>query len=86
MITEKQTTLYDRVVELTVQYLGPAAERFVVRQIQLHVGKEPSDLTEEDLEQLIDWIVSAISLLTDDTALIDEFSGRLSTLAKGGRP
>ena len=82
MIAEKQDTLYDRVVEVTVYYLGPAAERFVARQIEMHIGKEPSDLTEDDLEKLVDWIRLAIALLSEDSELVDEFTQSLLALAK----
>ena len=85
MISSKQATLYDQVVEVTVQYLGPAAERFITRQIRMHLGKEPEDLTEADLEKLVDWIRLAIALLSEDNELVDDFSDSLMELAKKKR-
>lgn len=82
MIKAGNSTLYEQVVEVTVHYLGPAAERFVVRQIQMHLDKEPEDLTEKDLEKLVDWIRLAIALLSQDSKLVDEFSESLLALAK----
>lgn len=77
-----QKTLYEQVVEVTDRYLGPASERFVSRQIQMHIGKDPKDLTQKDLEKLVDWIRLAMALLTEDNKLVDDFSERLLTLAK----
>lgn len=66
-------SLYERVVEITHIYLGPAADRFIDRQIQNHIHKDPSKLTLADLELLIDWIKVAVSLLTDDAEIVEEY-------------
>lgn len=66
-------TVYERVVRITHTYLGPAAERFIYRQVLNHIHKEPSKLTKDDLELLIDWIRAAVSLLTDDTEIVEEY-------------
>jgi hypothetical protein len=81
MISTRKS-LYDQVVEITSQYLGPASERFISRQIQMHIGKEPQDLTHKDLEKLIDWIKLSIALLTEDNKLVEDFSKRLTLLAR----
>jgi len=75
-------TLFDRVVEVTHVYLGPAADRFIVRQIHNHLGKEPHELSRNDLTKLIDWIRIAVSFLTDDTALIEEYAEELEKLTR----
>jgi hypothetical protein len=74
-------TVYDQVVKVTHVYLGPAAERFIDRQVQNHLHKEPAAITTEDLSKLIDWIGMAVSLLTDDTGIIEEYISRLRKLA-----
>lgn len=74
-------TVYDQVVKVTHVYLGPAAERFIDRQVQNHLHKEPSAITSQDLSKLIDWIGMAVSLLTDDAGIIEEYIGRLRKLA-----
>lgn len=81
MSSTKQS-LYEQVVNVTMEYLGPAAERFITRQIKTHIGKEPEDLTEDDLEKLVDWIKLAIALLTEDTEMVDDFSKSLLQLSK----
>lgn len=75
-----QTKLYQQVVEVTNNYLGPAAERFIARQVQNHLKKRPEDLSQLDLQRLIDWIQIAVSLLTDDTDIIEEYIAELNKL------
>lgn len=72
-------TLYDQVVQATHTYLGPAADRFIARQVQNHLHKRPEDLSQEDLERLVDWIQIAVSLLTEDSDIIEDY---VSTLRK----
>lgn len=74
-------TVYDQVVEVTYDYLGPAAERFVAREVEAHLGKKPEDLTRSDIGKLHDWTKLAIALLTEDSKLVDEFSKNLMAIA-----
>jgi hypothetical protein len=75
------TSLYDRVVSITRVYLGPAADRFIARQVQNHLHKEPQALSTDDLKVLIDWIRVAVSLLTEDNEIVEEYTTRLQDLA-----
>jgi hypothetical protein len=77
-----QAVLYRQVVDVTNAYLGPASERFIARQIQNHLQKEPEELTREDLVKLVDWIKIAISLLTEDSKTVDDFTESLMSLTK----
>jgi len=79
-------TLYEQVVQVTHAYLGPAAERFIARQVQNHLHKNPEQLSAEDLSQLIDWIQIAVSLLTDDSDIIEEYIHELRILTKQSQP
>jgi len=72
--------LYQRVVRITHIYLGPAADRFIARQVENHLHKDPSRMTTDDLEHLIDWIRVAVSLLTDDAEIIEEYVQQLQRL------
>jgi len=73
--------LYARVVRITHIYLGPAADRFIARQVENHLHKEPEKISQSDLAQLIDWIRVAVSLLTDDHEIIEEYVLELQRLA-----
>jgi hypothetical protein len=74
-------TLYEQVVETTHTYLGPAADRFIARQVQNHLKKRPEQLSHSDLSQLIDWIQIAVSLLTEDSDIIEDYITELRKLA-----
>jgi hypothetical protein len=75
MSNNKAITLYAEVVDITYDYLGPAADRFVTRQIRSHLGKAPEELKKRDLRDLI-----AMSLLTDDDQLIAKYISDLKHL------
>ncbi len=81
-MTDAERTLYKQVVKITQDYLGPAAERFVTRQIETHLQKQPEDLTKKDLVQLVDWLKIAIALLTEDGKMVDDFANSLLKLGK----
>jgi len=74
-------TLYDNIVKVIEFYLGPAAPRFVERQISSHLHKSPEEVTAEDIAQLVEWIRISLALLTDDRAAIDECTRKLTQLA-----
>lgn len=89
MGSSSKASLYDEVVRTTHVYLGPAAERFIDRQVENHLHKSPEDLSQEDLAGLIDWILVAVSLLTEETAIIEEYAVELRKLAgidESGKP
>jgi hypothetical protein len=72
--------LFQRVTVITEEYLGPAAERFVARQISFHLSKTPAELTAKDLPTFIEWARITLSLLTEDRDVIDEFTTKLTDL------
>ena len=74
--------LYDEVVTVTYNYLGPAADRFVARQMRNHLQKDPTDLKPKDLRQLIDWIQLAMRLISNDSQTVDRYIADLDGLAQ----
>lgn len=81
--------LYDEIVRITHVYLGPAGDRFIARQAQSHLHKPAEELTKADLLKLTDWIRVAVSLLTDDGEVVEEYINQLRKLATGkpnGKP
>jgi hypothetical protein len=74
-------TLYEQVVQTTNTYLGPAAERFIARKVHNHLKKRPEQLSQADLSVLIDWIQIAVSLLTEDSDIIEDYVSALRKLA-----
>lgn len=75
------TSLYDKVVAITHVYLGPAADRFIARQVENHLHKAPEELSRADLASLIDWIRVVVSLLTEDNEIVEEYAAELQKLA-----
>ena len=89
MTVSSNPSLYEQVVQVTHVYLGPAAERFIARQVENHLHKSPEELTKQDLTKLIDWIQVVVSLLTEDSEIIEEYLQELRKLSnntpKAGR-
>ncbi len=73
--------LYLDVLDITSSYLGPAAQRFIDRQITSHLDKEPDEITHKDVKKLVDWSRAALVLLTDDKKTINEFEKNMLRLA-----
>jgi hypothetical protein len=80
-----QKNLYWNVIEVTSQYLGPAAERFIDRQVRNHLNKDPEKITKSDITKLLDWIRTSVTLLTDNQVLIEEYIQQLESLSKSSR-
>jgi hypothetical protein len=80
-MASSKPSIYDQVVSVTHVYLGPAADRFIARQVENHLHKPPEKLTKADLLGLIDWIRVVVSLLTEDNEIIEEYVGELQKLA-----
>jgi hypothetical protein len=81
MVSQKGSDmLYVRVTRITQVYLGPAADRFVARQIRNHLRKNPEQLARKDLNDLIDWIRVAMGYITEDSELVNEYVDKLKAL------
>ena len=74
--------LYEKDVRVTHVYLGPAADRFIARQVQNHLHKNPEELSPGDLKKLIDWIRVTVSLLTEDSEIVEEYIHQLTPLTE----
>ncbi len=78
-------TLYSKAVHVTEEYLGPAGERFLRRQIENHLNIKPEDLQKKNLPKLINWSSIAFSLLTSNDEDIKAFTQDLRALAQNGQ-
>lgn len=77
--------IYEQLVQITHAYLGPAADRFIARQVENHLHKSPQELSAEDLDVLIDWIRVVVSLITENSEIIEEYADELQQLAADAR-
>lgn len=71
------TNIYSQAVAVVADYLGPAADRFLRRQIDFHLEKKPEQITAEDIPRISEWVQTSLSLLTEDKESIDECKRRL---------
>ncbi|MDQ3093687.1 MAG: hypothetical protein M3Q70_00730 [bacterium] len=78
-------TLFEDVVEVTYEYLGPAADRFISRQIRNHINKEPDQLRQGDLNKLIDWLRISMAMITKDDSLVAKYISTLERMAANGK-
>jgi len=71
--------LYDQVVDVARVYLGPAAEKFVTRQIRTHLNIESAQLGKQHLDELAHWCnISGALAMNEDKA--KEFSNKVKAL------
>lgn len=74
--------LYNRVISVTREYLGPVSKRCIDRQITHHLGKRPEEIDENDLKLLVSWIEAVAALLTGDKRSSGELKERLELLVQ----
>ena len=84
-MSQKPNSLYLKVVQITDHYFGPPADRFIRRQIENHLNKNPEELVTSDLKELTDWIEMSMAVLTDDHRVIGEYLAKLQSLTSRNR-
>jgi hypothetical protein len=77
--------LYEQIVHITEEYLGPAAKRFINRQIEFHLEKKPAEVTTQDVPKLAEWGKVSLGLLTEDKAMVDAFEHKIMELVPAGQ-
>ncbi len=80
MTQEMTPEFYNKIVDITQDYLGPAASRFVNRQIALHLRKSPENLERSDIPMLAVRIRSGLVVLTVDQHTVEEAFKRISSV------
>lgn len=80
--SQPSASFFKQVVSATDDYLGPASERFISRQVEHHLNKQPSELKKKDLPHLIQWIRLAMGLVIDDQQMIEDYIATLRQLSK----
>ena len=68
------------VVDVTENYLGPAAERFIRRQIEFHLEKEPEQISYEDVDKLKENVRVALGLIVNDKAIVEQAVAELEAI------
>ena len=83
MIATTKDSIYDELVRITHSYLGPAADRFVERQIRNHLSKDPEQVHNHELASLIDWFSIAMAVLSEDENVVQRYTTELKGLIGG---
>lgn len=73
---------YLQVVRTTEEFLGPAAERFVNRQIEFGLGKTPETISREDIPKLKETLGAALGLLVKDPAVVTQAMQKFDALTE----
>lgn len=77
-------TLYDKVVNISEEFLGPAGERFIRRQIETHLEIVPENIQVKHLSKLVDWTRLTFTMVTSDSRVVNDFASKLSDLVNSG--
>ncbi|HSX06356.1 MAG TPA: hypothetical protein VLG92_01395 [Candidatus Saccharimonadia bacterium] len=67
------TTFYKQIATITRQHFGSTAERFVIRLIRSHSGKDSQTFQPKSLSQLINWIELAMRTVYSDQHAVDTY-------------
>lgn len=70
--------LYNTVLKILTDYLGPVSGRFLDRNIRSHLKKEPAELIPEDLPKIVEWIRITIGMVSRDSKMADECAERIA--------
>ena len=73
--------LYNDVIDLARPYLGPAAEKFVSRQISTHLNVNADQLAGQHMEELSKWCLMSGKLVMAE-AKAQEFSQKVKSLKR----
>lgn len=84
MANARNHTLYKKAVQVTEEYLGPAGERFIRRQIETHLNIKPESLQKKNLPKLISWAGIAFAVITNNAEEINSFKNDLKSLTDSG--
>jgi hypothetical protein len=74
-------SLYDDALEVAKMYMGPAAQRFMSRQVTVHLGLQEAQLEVKHMEELAALCYKSSKLfLPEDKAL--QFGEKIKLLGK----
>ena len=74
--------VYDEMIDIARDYLGPAAGRFISSQIEFHLKMEPDQINLSDIPKLESWLRVSLAMISDDESSINEFVERLMKMSK----
>ena len=72
--------LYDNAISIAKEYMGPAGQQFLDRQIKEHLKLDPAELDPANLADLSKWCFTSGRLFIDSD-LAKEFQEKIRALA-----
>ncbi len=72
-------SLYDNILNVARPYLGPAAEKFISRQIGQHLSIDAQKIASQQLDELAKWCLISGKLIMDESKA-QEFSQKVKAL------
>lgn len=75
-------TLYQKLVKIGVDCLGPATERWFPYLITAHLNKQPHDIVPSDLPKLCLWAKITAALYTENEQQVEKFAKQIEALAR----
>ncbi len=78
--------LYTDIIKISEEFLGPAGERFIRRQVETHFAIRPEQVQLKHLPELANWSRLMLAVITNDTKVIESFTNRLLQLADKQSP
>lgn len=79
-MNSRKNNYYQQVLKVTQEFLGPAAERFINRQIEFHLDKPPEVITKADVLTLRDSVQVALGLLINDQKVVNQAVKRFNSI------
>ena len=73
---------YDKTVFIVQDYLGPAAVRFVDKQISFHLNREDKRIEKDEVMRVNEWMRVGLGLITQDKNLVNECFSRIEAIIK----
>lgn len=67
---------------MTEEFLGPAAERFVNRQIEFRLGKTPETIGRSDIPTLKEALSVALGILVKDQEIVSQAKRKFDLITK----
>lgn len=74
--------LRENIIKVMNDYLGPASERFVDRNIEGHLNKKPEELSKEDIAKLANWIKISLGVISSSAEIAQEAVDRMLEAAE----
>ncbi len=71
---------YEKIVNIVQDYLGPAASRFVDKQLDFHLNRKDKNIRQSEVIRVGEWMRVGLALITQDKKIVEECFSRIEKL------